>query len=181
MSETFFIRPATRDDALPIAKVQVSLWRATYRGIVPDALIDRMTVSDREKGWGKILDTYAASGRGAVFVAEQSGAVVGFLSCGDQRDADLAKAFPGEFSALYVSASRQGIGSALMAASAQGLLSMGHEAAALWVLTENAPARAFYEALGGTQVAERIDTRPEGGLSEVAYGWSALSALAARA
>ncbi|WP_460274659.1 GNAT family N-acetyltransferase [Celeribacter sp. ULVN23_4] len=177
MTERFLIRPATLKDALSIAEVQVAVWRAAYREILPDALIDRMTVPDREKGWVKILDAYEASGRGAVFVAEQEGAVVGFLSCGDQRDEDLRTAFPGEISAIYVAAPRQGIGSALMSAGARALIDMGHSSAALWVLTENAPARAFYEALGGAQAAERIDNRPEGGMNEVAYGWSALSDL----
>jgi ribosomal protein S18 acetylase RimI-like enzyme len=181
MTETFFIRPATHQDALPIAEVQVAVWRSAYRGLLPDALIDRMTVPDREKGWAKIIDSYEASGRGAVFVAVQNDTVAGFLSCGDQRNADLVNDFAGEFSAIYVASPRQGLGSALMARGAQALRAMGHEAAALWVLTENMPARAFYEALGGKQVAERIDTRPEAGIDEVAYGWDTLSVLAARA
>ncbi|WP_226553062.1 GNAT family N-acetyltransferase [Celeribacter naphthalenivorans] len=175
MSAPFSIRPATFEDALSIAKTQVAVWHTAYRDILPGALMDRMTVPDREKGWQRILEAYEASGCGAVFVAEQEGKVVGFLSCGDQRDDALLGRFSGEISAIYVEASRQGIGTGLMAAGARALLDMGHEAAALWVLSENAVARAFYESLQGAQVAERL---AEDGMSEVAYGWASLSELA---
>lgn len=179
MTEPVLNRPATFDDALPIAETQVAVWRSAYRDLLPDALMDRMTVPDREKGWRRILEAYEASGRGAVIVAEQEGKVVGFLSCGDQRDDALSDRFSGEISAIYVEASRQGIGTGLMAAGAQALLDMGHEAAALWVLSDNAVARAFYERLQGAQVSERLaEDGPENNLSEVAYGWSDVAELA---
>ncbi|AJE48228.1 GNAT family N-acetyltransferase [Celeribacter indicus] len=183
MTACFALRPARRRDALPIAEVQVAAWRSAYRDFLSDALIDRMSVSDREKAWARILDGFAESGRGACFVAECEGRVTGFLSVGDQRDEDLRAAFPGEITALYVAPpdQRLGIGSALMAAGARELRAQGHEAAALWVLSENAGARGFYEALGGEKAAERIDNRPEGGMNELAYGWGSLSDLAARA
>ncbi|GAO40057.1 hypothetical protein SCH01S_42_01000 [Sphingomonas changbaiensis NBRC 104936] len=41
------------------------------------------------------------------------------------------------------------------------------------MLTANAPARRFYERLGGDVVAERSD----GGDDELAYGWRNLTPL----
>lgn len=177
----FTLRPATLSDAHAIAEVQVAVWQSAYRDILPAALIERLSVADRENGWSKILTAYFESGRGAVFVAEQSDAIVGFLSCGDQRDDDLMAAFSGEFSAIYVadSAQRQGIGRALMGEGARALNGMGHAAAALWVLSENTGSRGFYQALGGFISAERIDTRGGDGLNEIAYGWADLGEICA--
>jgi len=181
MEKDFTLRPATLSDAHAIAEVQVAVWQSAYRDILPAALIERMSVADRENGWSKILTAYFETGRGAVFVAEQSDAIVGFLSCGDQRDEDLMAAFSGEFSAIYVadSAQRQGIGRALMGEGGRALNGMGHTAAALWVLSENTGARGFYQAIGGVVSAERIDGQNGEGLDEIAYGWVDLTEICA--
>ena len=34
------VRPATLDDAEAIERIRVETWRATYRGLLPDGLID---------------------------------------------------------------------------------------------------------------------------------------------
>jgi len=40
------IRRATPADARAIAQVRVDAWRVTYRGMIPDAYLDAMTVDD---------------------------------------------------------------------------------------------------------------------------------------
>lgn len=49
----------------------------------------------------------------------------------------------------------------------------------LWVLAENAPARRFYERLGGQLIGERRIELGEGdvGVDEVAYGWKDIRGL----
>ena len=64
-----------------------------------------------------------------------------------------------------------------MNAMSSELSAAGHSAASLWVLRENALARAFYEKLGGIIVGEKIDDRPDAILVEDAYGWRDLSSL----
>lgn len=173
MEKTPHIRPATVSDAQAIALVQVAVWKSTYKGLVPDALIAGMSVSDRAKGWTTILNSFADSGRGACFVAELDGVVQGFASCGVQRDEDLSAAYPGEITAIYVRGDHQrsGLGRGLMLTCAQALADMGLNGSALWVLSENTEARAFYTALGAEFITERVDQTPDGALSEVAYGW----------
>ena len=117
-----------------------------------------------------MLDHPRALGRALTFVAEHQGEVIGYGSCNDQRAGLLhARGFTGEVSELYVlrKAQRQGAGSRLMAAMARALFERGHRGYSLWVVEQNAPARQFYERLGGILIAERRD-----GLAEVAYGWS---------
>lgn len=130
--------------------------------------------------WSKILGAPDEFGCAAVFVAEDNGRVIGFGSCGQQREDTLTdKGFSGEFSAIYVLRSHQGrgVGRSIIAAMSNELSAVGHTAACLWVLRQNAPARAFYEKLGGIVVDERIDERPNATLVEDAYGWRDLSSL----
>jgi GNAT superfamily N-acetyltransferase len=130
------IRPATADDARPIAQVHVASWRAAYRGLVPDEVLDRMSVDERAQRWAEWI------GVKTVLVAEaDDGAVTGFAA---------ASADTGEIHALYVAPDhwRRGIGAALLAAAHQALIAAGRDQAVLWVFAENGPARAFYAAHG---------------------------------
>ncbi|QHL92047.1 GNAT family N-acetyltransferase (plasmid) [Sphingomonas changnyeongensis] len=106
--------------------------------------------------------------------------MIGFGSCGQQRDQALADAgFGGEFSAIYVLRShhKRGFGGAIIGAMAEKLAAAGHSAASLWVLRQNDPARSFYEKLGGVVLGEKADGQPNATLVEDAYGWRDLSVL----
>ncbi len=46
------------------------------------------------------------------------------------------------------------------------------------VLTANAPARGFYEALGGREIGQRIFEEDEFLLPETVYAWEDITALA---
>jgi ribosomal protein S18 acetylase RimI-like enzyme len=129
--------------------------------------------------WRSILNRDAKWGAD-VFVAERDGEMVGFGACGAQRDDALRQqGFDGEIGAIYVLRARQriGVGRALMAMLARRLREQGRRAANLWVLRENAPARAFYERLGGTLGGERTDEVHGATVIEVAYTWNDLAAL----
>ena len=81
-----------------------------------------------------------------MFVAEKDGAIVGFASCGESRDAPGE----GELYAIYALpvAWGTGAGPALMAAALTALRAGGFETASLWVLDDNPRARRFYEREG---------------------------------
>jgi len=172
------LREANRADASIIGALHVASWRETYEGILPDETLAGLSVEARTAMWSTVLGdpdegTY-------VLVAEEGGNVVGFGSCGRQRDEALADAgFSGEIGTVYVlrSSQNRGAGRLLMAAMAEAMSSRGHMAASLWVLRENARARAFYEYLGGEMIGEKKDEQPEATLVEVAYGWRDLSRL----
>lgn len=134
-----------------------------------------MTVDERERRWVEIW-TKAGLDE-TTLVAEQGRALVGFGHCGPQRTRSLS--YPGEFYSLYVEpvAQRQGAGQALMRAMARFLLSRGMTTANLWVARDNAVARGFYEALGGSIVAERTEEHAQALVAEIAYGWDDLLRL----
>ena len=160
---------------LAMAKVHIVSWRETYPGLLPEPMLARMSIAHEAIRWQRMLDRPRAWGGSIAFVAEQERSLVGYGSCGEQRIELLRECgFTGEISELYVlqSAQGQGAGSGLMRAMARALLERGHRGMSLWVLERNAPARRFYERLGGTPVAAK-----RAGLTEVAYGWSDLRRL----
>ncbi len=144
------IRPATREDARPIAEVHVASWRHAYRGLLPDDYLERLSVDDREAqrlAW--FADPRSSSG---VLVAEDdAGRVVGFATFGPSRDDD-APMGTGEVPAIYVDPAEvgTGIGRQLIEETAAALREAGFTRATLWVLEENASARRFYEKVGWT-------------------------------
>lgn len=176
------IRPATVDDADAIAHVHVLAWRETYRGLMPASVLDDLSVERRAESWRHVLNGRPAGNRSAVFVATVDQDVVGFGACGQQRDVEHdAAGFDGEFQAIYLlaAAKRQGVGRRLMTAMAASMSASGYSGGSLWVLTDNRPARRFYEALGGTIVGRREERRSEDlVLHEVAYVWPDLALLA---
>jgi ribosomal protein S18 acetylase RimI-like enzyme len=171
------IRRAQASDAAAIAAVHVAAWRETYTGLVPERLLSDLSVEERTTRWRRILTELDALVESGVFVAVRPDqAVVGFGSCGRQREAALVSSgFEGEFSALYVLKAHQdhGLGRRLMALMARGLRS-----AALWVLLENERARRFYEALGAQSIGARVETHGDVDLDVVDYGWLDLRVLA---
>jgi ribosomal protein S18 acetylase RimI-like enzyme len=174
-------REAAPGDAAAIGALHVASWRETYGGIIPDQLLNNLSVEERSAMWSAVLNGSATWDGLAVFVAESAGEIVGFGACGGQRDEALKdRGFDGEFGAIYVLRSHQqaGVGKSLMSLMAGRLLGQGRSAAALWVLSENVPARAFYERLDGVEVGQREEEQSGVTLAEVAYGWSDLSSLA---
>lgn len=178
------LRRATLEDAADIGALHVASWRETYAGILPEEMLNSLSVESRTAMWRGLLadpDTHPPT---AIFVAEEEGRTIGFGACGAQRDKTLRDAgFGGEIGALYILRAHQksGVGRALMKALAGALSRQELEGAALWVLRENGQARAFYKALGGEIVGEKSSEEPGATFVEVAYGWRDLSRLAGAA
>src|SRR4051812_7403800 len=72
------IRPASPDDAPGIARLRVDSWRATHRGMIPDAYLDGMSVDESAAQWHRVLA--AGPNRTNTFVAETDRALSGFSS-----------------------------------------------------------------------------------------------------
>ena len=113
------------------------------------------------------------------FVAETAGAeTVGFAGGGPEREGN--RTYPGELYVIYLleEYQRKGVGSRLVSAVAQRLLTDGFESMLVWVLAENHPGRRFYESLGGTLVGRKTVTIGGVDLVEVSYGWRDIVDLA---
>jgi GNAT superfamily N-acetyltransferase len=137
-------RAATAADAHGIAVVTVTSWRAAYRGLLPDGVLDGLSVPERERTWaGTLADPPPRTG---VVVAEDGGGIVGFAAVGPSPD-DPAL---GQLFALYLvpAAFGTGVGHDLHAAALDRLRAAGFTDAVLWVLRTNARALRFYHREG---------------------------------
>lgn len=169
--ESFVIRRATPGDARAMAGVHALSWRATYAGLVPNAVIadvvrSRQARVDRWRAWlGE-----PATRRGA-FVGTIDGSVVGFVFWGPSDDPDVP-ADAAEVRAIYLDPSviGRGIGRALLDAALGDMVADGFGVAFLWVLEGNVRARRFYEAAGWRlDGATKAEDRPGGRLNELRY------------
>ncbi|RDY70044.1 GNAT family N-acetyltransferase, partial [Halobacillus trueperi] len=69
------IRKAKPEDVPAIAKVHVDAWLETYRGIVPNAYLNRLNYKKRERLWEENIKKYNIS----VIETEEDG-VFGFAT-----------------------------------------------------------------------------------------------------
>ena len=141
----YLIRAATVEDADGIAEAHVASWQTAYRGLLPQALLDGLSVERRTAQWQRDLQ----SGTFGVHVAiDSAGHVGGFISTGPSRDDDATETV-GELIAIYLRPPlwSLGIGGRLHASGVAGLATR-FEQATLWVLDGNARSRAFYERRG---------------------------------
>jgi len=173
----FQIREAHRKDAPGIARVHITSWQTSYRGIVPDETLDNQSLERRQGYWEQVIAGEEAGSEAFqfVFVAENDqGEIVGFASGGKSRQETLP--FEGEVYAIYLleAFKRQGIGERLVRAAMDKLLAEGVRSMMLWVLADNLPGRRFYEKMGGRVVMEQLFTLGGKELLEVAYGWEKL-------
>lgn len=164
------IRPAVVADARPIAAVHVAGWRSAYAGLLPAEMLAGLDVGQRAARWRERLAELQDSM--FVLVFEQAGQVKAFVSGGPSREGAGIPGVGGEVYAIYVDPTYQGrgAGTRLLDAAARRLAGAGHTRASLWVLTENTPARGFYESRGWRWDGTEHEWAYEGGSSmEVRY------------
>jgi len=166
------IRQARMEDAEPIARVQVETWRDAYRDIVDGAHLAHMSVGEQTGKWREWLRS--DSRHRPIFVGDELGEVVGFISGGRSRQARFP--FDAELYALYVKPPRQrrNVGRSLTRALVDALRDQGYRSLLVGVFEQNASARRFYETLGGAYVGEQPLSWGGASYPEVFYGWPEL-------
>jgi GNAT superfamily N-acetyltransferase len=140
------IRPASTDDAGPVARIRAESWQAAYAGIMPAGFLARVTGPDEVA-------------RRASELAVQPLPVT---------PADGGKA---ELYAIYVrpQAWSTGAGRSLLAAVIERVSALRYATLSLWVLEANARARRFYQRAGFAPSGESKSEDRFGGVTEVRY------------
>ena len=103
------VRNVEPGDAAALAAVHAGAWLAAYRGLMPDAFLDGISVEEWQARWA---DRLGGAELPPVRVAVRDGAIVGFcLTATPSRDADTGDDFA-EVVALNVhpGAWRSGVG-----------------------------------------------------------------------
>jgi GNAT superfamily N-acetyltransferase len=165
------LREATIADCAAVARVHVRSWQESFRGIVPQSFLDRMSVEKRAVAFEKRFP----ESEYRMFVAEEvERGVVGFADFGEARE--QVEGYEGELYAIYLlpEFQRRGVGRRLFNLGAEFLLSRGRRSMYLLAL-EASPYRTFYERLGG-RVIGRTRIEIEGvPFEELIYGWRSLA------
>ena len=150
------LRDATADDADAIAAVHVASWQVAYRGLLPDALLDGLSVTERARIWRHRLT--APTPRSGTVLVVDGAAVRGFASSGPARD--LEDPSIGELYAIYLdpSAWGRGLGVLVHDGALGHLHDHGFARAHLWVLDANERALRFYHRQGWVETgATKVD------------------------
>ena len=172
---SFLVFPAGPSDAEALARVHVTSWRETYRGLLPDAFLARMSEAGYARRFARSL-THPRPDEVTLVAAERSG-IVGYAAGGASRSGAAGEA---EVATLYIlrAAQGRGLGGQLMASAARALAAQGATSLMISVLRDNIRARGFYEHLGGEAQAPRREPGPGGQLLyEVAYRWPDIRTL----
>jgi GNAT superfamily N-acetyltransferase len=176
------VRAAKLDDAPGMARVIVQTWRSTYRGIVPDEVLDGMDETAMAPWWAESIGRSDAGT--PIFVAEsEHGEVVGvtLVDAPDERAPEREPGYARELRILYVldAFQGQGIGRRLVGAVVEQLAGQGIGALTIPVFAVNVRARGFYEALGARllRMTPLVMRRFGFTIETAIYGWPDTTAL----
>lgn len=162
------VRTAVLGDAARIAEIHVRAWQTAYKGLMPDGVLDGLSISKRREFWEQRL----IAAETTVLVAVPSEVLVGWIAYGRSRDPD-GRSVVAEVYGIYVdpNAWRSSAGTALWAEARSRLAKSQIEQVTLWVLAANTRARRFYEANGFRHEVGRSKKFVRGGLEldEVRY------------
>jgi GNAT superfamily N-acetyltransferase len=162
----FAVRPAALPDATEIASVQTASWQTSYRGILPDSILDTMDPARRVGTRREILQDSGALN--LVAYDTTHGDLVGFANAGpSRRQGQLV----GELYEIYIldRAKRYGLGRELFDVVTDWCRSRHMATMIVWVLENNTHARRFYEAMGGHVSGQAHSTVRGFGVVEVSY------------
>ncbi len=175
----FHFRLADPFDAGRVAALHAASWRSAYRGILPDAYLDREMDAERRALWQARLGA-AAGGRLCVWLAERGNDLAGFACL----LLDEEPAWGACLDNLHVQPElrSRGLGRQLFAHAVRWLLAAEPSRPVyLWVFEANAVARRLYERLHGQVAEPAIKDLPGGArVPSLRYVWPDAAALLAR-
>src|SRR5262245_24833938 len=124
-------RPAIPADADAIARIHVAAWDESYRGLLPDSVIDSRSIEMRREQWRSGLAMSNADPTVVVALGEND-APIGFGAAGRARDAALEA--DAEIYAIYIleSAKRRGAGRMIFEHLFAAMVARGHRSIGLW-------------------------------------------------
>jgi GNAT superfamily N-acetyltransferase len=147
------VRPARREDADAVARIQVRAWLAGYQEIVPTAALADMTGPHALETWRQRwaeAATEPPTPRHRVLVAVQGTTVTGFAAHSPAEDPDHDPVTTAELLTMLVDPDhgRAGHGSRLLAATVDLLREDGFTTLVTWVFEAHEAMLAFFLSAG---------------------------------
>ena len=147
------IRKAKETDARGIVEVNAYTWFTTYKGLMPDELLENRikTIDDRVSKTANSIKE-----KDNAFVALDGYKVIGIMSYGKSRNENYPDS--GEIYSIYILKDYQGLslGKKLFMIGINELISKGYNSMILNVLDGNDTIK-FYEKYCGVKVGEKKD------------------------
>lgn len=139
------ITRAEEKDCDIIAQILVTSWRFAYKDIMPDEVLDNLSVKQRSKGWQKHLRN-----GGEAYLLTVNENVLGLVEVCVFRDNIEGLGSCGEIPVIYLMPDKigQGFGRVLIEFALNLLTDRGLCNVGIWVLEKNKPAIKFYEKYG---------------------------------
>lgn len=145
------IRLADAGDAAAIGTIEAASYLATYRGIMPDSVLARVTPERMIERRQIRFATMPGDSPERTWVVERDGVVRGYATTEPGSSQFLPPpAGAGEVESLYLhpEAIGQGLGRPLLDHAVDDLWTRGFEPLVLWAFERNDRARRFYEHAG---------------------------------
>lgn len=167
------IRQATPNDSKGIAKVHVDSWRTTYKGIISDSYLDKLSYEQRTELWERNI---ADEGNYIVVAENEDGQIIGFGTAATREENNVENS--SDLTSIYLLEEYQGegIGKALFTALFRHFTQSGYDKVFVEVLEEN-KTRHFYEYYG-VSLVKTVQIKIGGEvLNELIYKWNDVDAV----
>lgn len=180
-ADNIVIRPAAAADAEAIARINIETWKASYRGLVEDKILDGMAVSPLRLK--RVIEQIVAQNdRRITLVACENEAPIGFAEAG--MGLEGSEGYDCLLQGLYILPRLQGrgIGKKLIRDLLSFLVPQKLRNLILWTV-KGAKSCGFYESLVGQALGKEKPMNTPGGeflCTIVAYAWPDISTLSAR-
>lgn len=163
------IREALISDVPQISKVHIDSWKITYKNLLPETILEKLSYDNSEHLWAKILIHPLSNAK--IYVALYNDKIVGFCSVEALQE-------KGKIHALYIlpEYQRLRIGSHLLFKSIDFLETMGCKNIELGVLPGN-PSMGFYQKLCGENAEIRPIDISDYKAEEQIIRWKSIKAL----
>ena len=157
------IRRVKQGDEQALAYIQTESWKAAFRDILAEDILQKSTDIGRAREMYRKLLT---ENKGNGYILEIEGKAHCIAYWDKARDGDIADA--AEIICIHSLPDnwRKGYGSRMMNRLLNDIAAVGYSKVVLWVFEENRRARAFYEAKGFA-VTDKI--KPALGATEICY------------
>lgn len=157
------VKKLTILDAESAAKIHIETWRDTYPGLLPQRMIDSMTLERNIPMWKEIIEKDSYHNFGAFSGNE----LLGMGTAGKPR---LDLGFDAEIWSMNVPKRNQGIGAGkrIFEVLLQELRLGGAKKIYLTCVDKNFNALAFYQHMGGKQASDLL---LRDGYQELLFSW----------
>lgn len=143
------IKKPEKKDAEEIAKLVISAWQETYKGLIDDNYLNSLDVETAKDRWEKEIEDDKN-----VLIYKENDKILGVI----KYDAAENEVENGEVYVLYVKPEekRKGIGTKLLNTVKQNLLKDNYKKMIVWCLDGNKIGESFYSKSGGDIQAKRV-------------------------